>query len=410
MHRIYYALITAIIAAYGEAEVSTLTVTYYMSTLAREQLDVFQGPFGSKYKSQNLNLSRVTKELFLTNFADARSKIKSNDRNNCTTITISFSNLEYANAFENWYNMVGACSLIIALDEETCKYLKSHYLRRHLCMFVPSSVKLVFSSDTVLYDKEFKGNFLISMAKFMYPGILVFCDKSVIVTEMDVFWHNTVNVMSDLFHANHSDFDAQVSSHILYSSTPQQKFSLAKGEINIGFFFIRTNFRSKLMYMEMINYAVHHTVEMGSYRTWDQKLYDRFIRFKGRLPIGDEASQWDHHFKDFDHFVKVSHWHRCQKNNETKTKIENNKCGIRWRRLPSTYTTNIGRRGSKLQFHAKTATVHISFGIKEPMMRIYCGYKLGLINKTFIHLLERQGKSGFCFEVFDANNTFIKKI
>jgi hypothetical protein len=371
--------------------VQHMLADYLIKSDAKAKVEALVMSLGLQHSALNLELANATTELILANLADTKAQLTAFHMSNCKMVTISFSNLAYSNVFTNWYTMVGSnCSAIIALDDDTCAYLtarKAHF--RSWCMVTPPSILAKFKSNTAIFDQDFKNNYLLGMAKLLFPGIFVFLGKHIIFTDMDLFWQ-TENVVDDLLSTTNKVYDVQIASHILYNYQHQQ-FTLGRGEVNIGFFFFRHTPRTLVFFKELLLYTIFHTVELGFYWTWDQKLYDRLIR--SSLPPGDDLPQWDSRFKDFKEFSAI---------------LSKGQNGILWRRLPSTYTTNIGRRGSKLQFHPKTATVHISFGIKEPTNRMYCAHRLGLIapNSSYLPSSSRQ----FCFELFDANGTFYKRI
>ena len=362
----------------------------------RMKMENIQAVLGLQHKALNFELVNISAEVALFNLADTAARITSTNLTRCATVTLSLSNLAYADAFNNWYTMVGAeCSAIIALDAKTCVYLAARKELRSWCMVSPPSLTAKFQSNHALFDPDFQQNYLVGTAKLIFPAILVLCGKSVIVSEMDVFWQ-TRNVVGDLLSAENAVYDVQMSSHVVYSYQ-QQVFALGRGEVNIGFFFIRHSLRTTIMFKELLLYAIYHSTELGFYRTYDQKLYDRFVRHP--LPAEDDRHEWDHRFLDFPRFAAAAEWH-------------NGSTGIPWRRLPLTYTTNIGRRGSKLRFDNRTATVHISFGIKEPSHRLYCAYRLGLIspNSSYSPPSSLTPAQQFCFELFDANGTFLRRV
>lgn len=352
---------------------------------------------GGQHAALNLELLPISTETVLSNLADTAKRIAASF-SHCAEVTISFSNLAYEPVFDNWFLMVGehGCSAIIALDDETCAHLVSKPSLRGWCMVKPPSLTAKFETNPKLYDLDFQGNFLLGMAKLLFPALFVFCGKGVIFSDMDLFWQGN-NVRADLLGERNAAFDIQIASHVLYNYQ-HHRFSPARGEVNIGFYFFRHTPRTTVFFRELLLYTVHHAIELGFYWTWDQKLYDRFIR--NPLPAGDDGYQWDNRFKDFKEWAAVATWH-------------NGSAGIPFRRLPSSiYTTNIGRRGSKLQFHNETATVHISFGIKEPALRMYCAHRLGLVSAKSSYrppssLLPSQR---FCFEVFDATGNFTRRV
>ena len=309
---------------------------------------------------------------------------------NCSKVVLSLSNMAYQAVFESWYESVRqppGCALIIAWDSVTCEYLEIHQLPA-VCMKEPASLAETYAAQPRIFDPEFREIFAVAMAKMVFPWALLQHGCNVALSEMDVFW--ATDCLAELEKEEHARYDVQVSNQVLYPG-----FHSSRGEVNIGFFYVRSTTASLLMFADMLAYAVTHALPLGSHRTFDQKLFDRFLRHQ--LAPGDEPCQWNHRFGDFAAFAASKTWHQT----------------LRWRRLPILlFPTNIGRRGSKLQFHNATLAVHISFGIKEPNLRMYCAHRLGLVsaNSSYRPPPSLSSSQRFCFELFDAHGNFTRRI
>lgn len=201
---------------------------------------------------------------------------------------------------------------------------------------------------------------------------------------MDIFWKK--NCSNELKLPQNADYDVQVSSHL--DDSPL--FSIIYGEVNIGFFYIRSTIASIMMYNNMMQNVSQHYELMGTYRTWDQKLFDRFLRFP--VKHGEALPAWNDRFLNVGSFLNSSYT-------------------LNVRRLPSNYSHNIPGYDtiikSKLQYHENTMFVHISWGIDHPKFRIHCAYKLGPLNDASYRPPDR---NNICFEIFDEHGIYVMEI
>lgn len=95
---------------------------------------------------------------------------------------------------------------------------------------------------------------------------------------------------------------------------------------------------------------------MGTMGSWDQKLFDHFIRTD--VPTDETPPAWNEYYVNWQSFITT---------NES----------VIWRRLPGElYTHN---QGKLIRVFPQTMAVHISWGKGPPSERIYCASQLGLV-------------------------------
>lgn len=288
------------------------------------------------FKTDGTPLSDAVLELVNLNAALVRHHPELQlARENCSKVVLGLSSMVYKDAFVNWYQMSGqpsGCALIVTWDASTCEYLAESQMPS-ICMEEPASLLNVYASLP-----DIKSLLSVALAKLIFPWAFLLHGRSVLLTEMDVFWAK--DCFLDLDRPENKVYDMQVANHI---DLDMPGFRDSKGEINIGFFYVRPTMAARVVFSQMLSYGISHALALGSHRTMDQKLFDRFIRLY-YVAMGDEPPQWSHRFTDFADFVAAS--------NSTPAWKE-----FRWRRLPVFfYPHNIG---SKLQFHNSTNLVHI---------------------------------------------------
>lgn len=319
----------------------------------------------------------------------------------CQDVILTFSDLAYVDAFGNWYNMTNVDRTNRKLSADSnCNYIVTlgaitHYLQQkkknNILMLVPGSLKTLMSNDTEQYTHEFKMNYFVGMSKLIFPYIFLNYGIDVLVSEMDIFWKK--NCLNELNLPENKNYDVQVTSHIEYSSI----FTIGKGEVNIGLYYIRSTNASMIMYNNMMEYLYHQHKLLGTHRTWDQKLFDRFLR--NPIKDGDDPPGWDDKLPNVGAFLNSS---------------STLNTGLNFRRLPINYTHNLKGENnkknyhSKVQYHENTMTVHISWGINAPKDRIYCAYKLGLLIDESYQPPPKH--VNFCFQIFDENAVQVNQI
>ena len=334
------------------------------------------------------DFSSAVLDMFALNLLHVEHSIEMEKaRTECKKVVLTLSDLAYKDGFANWYAMVDqprGCALIVSLgDGPTCAYLREQEFPS-ICMQIPKSLASFYSFKGS-YSNSFQSRFAVGLAKIIYPLIFLANHRDVLISEMDVFWKS--NCFSELYREDNLKYDIQTSSHVVNPT-----FATARGEINIGFLLVRSTTASIQTFYQMLRYTILHPTPMGAFPTYDQKLFDRFIRFK--VPEGDEPSQWHALFpNDVLHFESSlkTPWH----------------LSLQWRRLPvELYVHNIG---SKLLLTDKTITVHISFGIGEPVRRVYCAHRLGLISPAVAYAAPTLSVH-FCFEIYNAQGIFLKTV
>jgi hypothetical protein len=348
--------------------------------------------------------TEIYEENYLRWTKDLHALLHSPGYEDTTHITITITDMGYQAIFQHWFHMVQQPppadksihnrGVIVALDTPTCEYLRNN---NAFFKNPPSSLShnstSYFTSHQIwcmtfqekhkkAMDGYMTNDFLISMAKMISPRFVIEANLSVIISEMDIFWN--LNPILELESEKNKEYDFQVSSHVIYNNnkhdhntgsatttgtTETSKKPLSawhvettKDEVNIGFFYVRPTSTSFLLYLALKNYAILHNGDLAWKRTFDQKMYDRFLRQRHREPDEQRPIHLENNFHDFEKVTPD--------------------IPVKWRRLPGElYTHN---RDKIVCFDRNsTLTIHISFGVRTPLQRIDCASSLGLIDFQF---------------------------
>lgn len=300
-------------------------------------------------------------EFSILNFLSSGSQLKKivgkdpySGNSGNTTVVLSVTDMPYAEEFPSWYytraQYPGLINVLIAFNKETCIHLRTKlYMYDHLCVIYPDSMYRVF--------KSISANMAVGFIKVIFPlTVLANVRKNVIFSEMDVFWR--VNPVPELTSEENSKFDIQVTAHVDFWPS----LITLKRELNIGFYYLKVTNSTLLLFSDMLSYATINSIYMGSFRTWDQKLFDHFIR--GNNPVNEDAPQMKMMFKNWEKF-------------RTDGELEK----LKWRRLPG--SKYIHNQGKKLPLLKETIVYHLSWGLVKPSLRIYCAFTLGLVSYNY---------------------------
>jgi hypothetical protein len=266
-----------------------------------------------------------------------------------THVVISPTDLGYLEGFEHWRHMVtqhhknNTLAVFVGLSKETCDYFEhNHY--HHFCM-------IITEEQRVALDRKVNVDMMVGLVKVVGPLLLLKHNLTTIMTEMDIFWAR--DPLQDLEALSNKQYDMQVTSHVtLNGSIPITQ----TGELNIGLYYVRPTNNSIKLFHDMMRYSILSHKYLYSHRTYDQKLFDHFLRRRDKLI----PPQWPELFADLDVLFPVNN--------------------ISYRRLPGDLYTHNHR--DQVRFSNRTIALHISWGFKPPSQRIYCAYTLGLMNNT----------------------------
>lgn len=277
---------------------------------------------------------------------------------------LSMANIAYSDAFESFYNVTSINnkrSFIIAIDLMTCDYLNNRNMP-HLCVLQTVSGERAFHSVAPPIM------FTVGLSKIWFPLVFASLNISCIFSEMDIFWQHDP-VERDLDSYENIEFDFQVTGHVDFWPIV---YALPS-EINIGFFYLRPSASAITFFTDMLLYSTMHSRLFSELYTFDQKLFDNFLRWNLKT---EEKPKWREHFQQIAHFASEN--------------VE-----FKWRRLPG--LLYLHNQGDQLCFNKEVITVHISWGISTPSKRVYCAHTLGLMPIYNEHLTQvYENKCCFC--------------
>ena len=255
--------------------------------------------------------------------------------NNTQVVVVGASDMSYAAGFAHWFAMTrreGTLPVLVALDSATCTQAGAGYGPHVLC----------FPPDWDELSMPLK----VTLAKLVAPAVVLRLNKTVLFSELDVFWTHQLSPIGDM-----PPVDIAMSPHVDFQA-PQLTCLC---ELNLGFYYVRATKASRALFVDMLNFVEEHFGQNWKH-TDDQKLFDHAIRRNASRPADEQAPDWPERFMD----LKLR-----------------NASNVSWVRLRGDlYTHNIG---PKLVIINQTRAVHLSWGLDKARDRLDCAWHLGLI-------------------------------
>lgn len=274
-------------------------------------------------------------------------------------IALTITDSAYQDGWVHWKNMVTMYNssdwFFMATTGSTCAALEKLWPGKVLCLRY---------KEGKAYHGKVHG---VPLGKYLGPLLTLYLNKSIVFSEMDVFWYKSP--WEALTAPPNDGYDIQVSIHGM----------APLGEVNIGFYFSSPSFESMQFYEDGLRFIAANAETLGAH-TMDQKLFDHMLRHS-RLRDGDSEPQWA------DQFALAS-----EANFFRRTPLA-------WRRIPIELVNH--NSGSSYTHHENEVAVHITYGINPASRRLFCAWRLGVLYDDSYtapsnYLEESLSEGGFC--------------